>query len=388
MNETTLDLRARARGINARITAVECIPLYVPFKSPFKIASGPPRERMETLIVRIVTDQGIAGIGETQAWRRQGTAETLIGLIDIIANHFAPAVIGRSPFDIAAIMSDLEQRMYHTLYAQAAVSDALYDTVGKLLEVPVHHLLGGRCRDRIQVAAVLPMKGSVPLLLDAAASFFAEGYRHFVVKAGLDIAADLANVEALRKAYGSTVEIRLDANAGLDFDRALRLLSRLAPYDIETVEQPLGIADLDGMAALARLTPVPLMADESLDTEQSALEIVRKRAASSAQTKSAKNGGIHRIQRIWHLLAAAGLGINPGNHPSTSLATAAVAHTSAAWPGPLMAGVFTLGVSGTLAADIVTTPMRPENGSIAVPDGPGLGMTLDDAAIRHLRAET
>lgn len=371
----------------ARITGIECIPLHIPFKVPFKIANGAARPTMETLVVKVTTDQGVTGIGETQAWRRQGSAETLRGLVNVIDRHFAPQVVGRSPFDIAAILTDLERGMYHTEYAQAPIADALYDIQGKLTGLPVHQLIGGRCREKVRVAAVLTIQGSSGAMLEQAADFYEQGFRHLVLKIGNDPAADLANAEALRKAYGAKIEIRVDANAEMDFDRAVRLLKRLEPLDIECAEQPLAIWDLDGMAALARATSIPLMADESVATGHSLLDIVKRRAATSAQTKIAKNGGIWRIQKLWSLLAAAGMGINPGNHPSTSVATASVAHLCAAWPGPLMAGVFAVGVSGALAEDIVTEPIRPVDGEIVAPTGPGLGVTLDEAAVRRLRAD-
>ena len=126
----------------------------------------------QVLIVRIHTDQGVYGIGETQAWRRQGSAELLPNLMHSIHDQFAPLLIGRSPFDINAIMHDLNQTLYNSLYAQAAIGDALYDLVGKFLNVPVNALLGGKCRDRVRVGAVLSMKPTEEELVEAAQDFF------------------------------------------------------------------------------------------------------------------------------------------------------------------------------------------------------------------------
>lgn len=370
-----------------KITQVECIPLSTPFKSPFKIASGAARETVETLIVRLRTDLGVIGIGETQAWRRQGSAETLPNLVRTIKDHFTPRVIGRSPFDVAAVLHELNDAMYNTFYAQAAVGDAMYDLMGKILGVPVYQLLGGKCRDRVRVAAVLAMKGTTASVIESAQGFVERGFRHLVLKIGNDPALDLRNAEALRREFGDKIILRVDANACLDYDSALNLLIKLEPYDIETAEQPLPIWDIDGMAALARAVRMPVMADESVSTDHSLLEIIRKRAASSFQSKVAKNGGLHYMQRLWHLGAAAGLGINPGNHPSTSVATASVAHLCAAWPTPVMAGVFAVGVSGALATDIVENPITPVDGEVPIPNGPGLGVTLDEAVIARLRVD-
>ena len=370
-----------------KITRVECIPLNTPFKTPFKIASGAARAMVETLIVRLHTDQGVTGIGETQAWRRQGSAETLPNLVRTIDDFFAPRLIGRSPFDVAAILHDLNDAMYNTLYARAPIGDAMYDIMGKVLGVPVYQLLGGKCRDSVRVAAVLSMQGSTESLIESAQGFVERGFRHLVLKIGVDPADDLANVEALRKEFGDKIVLRVDANAGLSYDSALRLLTKLEPYDIETAEQPLPIWDIDGMAALARAIRMPVMADESVSTDHALLEIIRKRAASSFQTKVAKNGGLHYMQRLWHVGAAAGLDINPGNHPATSVATASVAHLCASWPTPVMAGVFAVGVSGALAADIVENPIIPVDGEVPIPTGPGLGVTLDEDALKALRVD-
>jgi len=253
--------------------------------------------------------------------------------------------------------------------------------------VPVYQLLGGKCRDRVRVAAVLAMKGTTASVIDSAQGFIERGFRHLVLKIGNDPALDFLNAEALRHEFGDKIALRVDANACMDYDGALSLLTRLEQFDIETAEQPLPIWDIDGMAALARAVRMPLMADESVSTDHSLLQIIRERAASSFQSKVAKNGGLHYMQRLWHLAAAAGLGINPGNHPSTSVATASVAHLCAAWPTPVMAGVFAVGVSGALATDIVENPIAPVDGEVPIPNGPGLGVTLDEDALSALRAD-
>ena len=115
-----------------KITEIETIPLRLPFAQPFKISQGADREALETLIVRVHTDEGIVGIGETQAWRRQGSAELLWNLVRTVKDHFEPRVAGRSPFDVAGILKTLNETLYNTFYAQAAVADALYDIAARV----------------------------------------------------------------------------------------------------------------------------------------------------------------------------------------------------------------------------------------------------------------
>jgi muconate cycloisomerase len=369
-----------------KITEIEPIPLRLPFAQPFKISQG-ARETLETLIVRVHTDEGIVGIGETQAWRRQGSAELLWGLVRTIKDHFEPLIAGRSPFDIGGILQTLNEALYNTLYAQAAVADALYDIAGKAVGLPVHKLLAGECRDRVRIGGLLAMKPTVGELMESAQAFYERGFRHFGLKIGLDPRQDLANVLALRERFGDRVVLRVDANGALSYDAALALLKKLEPHDIDVAEQPIAIWDLDGLAALCRATSIPIMADESVSTDHSLLEVIRRRAATVVQTKIAKNGGMYRVWRLWTLASAAGMRVYPGNHPSTSVATAAVAQLCGAWPGPLMEGVFAVGVSGALAADIVTEPIVPVNGELRVPSGPGLGVELDPDAIARFRID-
>ena len=218
MNEIAANAADRTA---VRITAVECISAERAVQGAVQNFDRRRPAVVETLIVKVHTDQGVTGAGETQAWRRQGSAETLEGQINVIKNHFEPQMIGRSPFDVNAIMHGLNESMYHSHYSQAAVGDALYDAVGKLLGVPVYQILGGKTRDRVRVAAVLSMKGMVESLLESADEFFEQGFRHLVLKIGVDPREDLRNAEALRKRFGDEIALRVDANAALDYDDAL-----------------------------------------------------------------------------------------------------------------------------------------------------------------------
>jgi len=369
----------------ARIERVEIIPLRMPLKSAVKISDGGAREFVDTLLVRLHADSGVCGIGETQAWRRQGSSETHASLCSVIRDHFQPHLIGQSPFSIASIMDRLEQSIYHSLYAQAAISDALYDLQGKLLGVPVHTLLGGKCRDAVAACAVLFIKPTVAETLDGAKQFYDRGFRSFTVKVGVDLGQDIAIVGGLRERYGNDVIIRVDANGGMDFDGARLLLRKLESYDLDAAEQLLPAWDVAGLAELARRTATPLMIDESLSTDTDLIAVIRQRAGTVVHTKVAKNGGIWGGRKLWTIAHAAGMRIYPGNHPSTSIATMSVVHLAAAWPGPLLDGAFAVGIEN-LVADVVQRPVRMQGNGVVVPDEPGLGVALDDDLIREFAA--
>jgi len=365
------------------IARVEAIPLRIPLKLNFKIASGAARSFVEVLIVRLHTKSGITGIGETQAWRRQGSNETLAGLIEAINTHLAPHVVGASCFDNARIMRAFEEALWHSTYPQAAVADALLDLQGKLLGVPAFRLLGGKCRDAVPACSVLSMKPTIEETADHATAQFDTGFRTFAIKVGEDLTKDAALVGMLRKRLPAA-KLRVDANAGMSFDDALVLLKRIEPYEVETAEQLIGLWDIEGMAELGRRSTIPMLADESVSDPHSLIALIRARAARAIQTKIAKNGGVWACKTLWTLAAAADVKLCPGNHPSTSIATSAAAHLATAWPGELLDGPFTVGINGVLAEDVVREPLTTGH-SVTVSEAPGLGVELDDERIRHLR---
>jgi L-alanine-DL-glutamate epimerase-like enolase superfamily enzyme len=365
------------------IARVETFPLRIPLRLNFKIASGAARTFVEVAIVRLHTKSGISGIGETQAWRRQGSNETLAGLVEAIETHFAPHVVGASCFDSAKIIAALNDTLWHSTYPQAAIADALLDLQAKLLGVPAYRLLGGKCRDAVPACSVLSMKPTVEETVDHAETQFNTGFRTFAIKVGEDLNKDAALVRALRERLPEA-KLRVDANAGMSFDDALVLLKKIEPYDVETAEQLIGLWDIEGLAELGRRSTIPMLADESVSDAHSLIALIRARAARAIQTKIAKSGGAWACKTLWTIAAAADIRLCPGNHPSTSIATSAAAHLATAWPGPLLDGPFTVGINGVLAEDVVREPLTTGH-SVTVSDAPGLGVELDDERIRHLR---
>ncbi|AHF79199.1 Mandelate racemase/muconate lactonizing protein (plasmid) [Sodalis praecaptivus] len=366
------------RGI---IRQVEIWPLRIPLRGALQIAVGEKRPSLDVVIVRLVTEEGVYGLGETQAWRRQGSSETLVGLIDAMQTLLIPQMIGQSVFDLAAIAARFDEVLYGRLAAKAALLDALYDAQGHLLGVPVWQLLGGRARESIETGAVLTLRAQLEDTLDEALAFYQQGYRHFSIKAGLDIRRDIKAVSALRHALGDEARLLVDANAALAFDDARRLLHGIAPFAVDAAEQPLALHDRHGLAALAATSPVALILDESITTQADLLQWIPERAAHALHTKTAKNGGIWHSRPLWQLAHAAGWQVRAGNHPATSLATLAVAHLATAWPHTLIPSPFSQSVTHDLVADVVTEPVRVDNARLRLGTAPGWGVELDMAQI-------
>lgn len=363
------------------VRKVEAFPLRIPLTTPLQIAVGASRQAVDVLIVRITTEEGVIGLGETQAWRRQGSSETLAGLVEAIEVHLAPRLIGRSAFDIAAVSAAFDDVLDGRLYAKGPLLDALLDIQGHILQLPVYALLGGRARDHVPSCAVLTIRPDRAQTVEDALAFQARGFETFTVKVGKNIDDDVRNVAAVREALGTKARIVVDANGGLGFDDAARLLRRIEPFDIDAAEQPLAQWDFAGLAELARRSAIPLIVDESVGHAHDLLRAVNNRSATGVQTKTAKNGGAWHIRQLWHIAAAAGWRIRPGNHPSASLATLSIAHLALAWPGPLMEGPFASGIDGELAGDVVTQPVRLAGHRLHPSDAPGWGVALDESQL-------
>jgi muconate cycloisomerase len=362
------------------IDRVEVIPIRLPNRIPLKLATG-VLEHQDNVIVRLWVGR-LAGLGETQPLEGfQGCTESQATIVPLIRERLAPVLIGRSPFEVERIVRDMEAAVAGSPYAKAAVVDALYDLNAKAYGVPLHQLLGGLYRDRIPVVWTIGIQDR-RRMADEARWALGRGFRLVKVKIGSAHAAeDVENVAAVRDAVGPEVGLRVDANGVFGFDQALALLRDLSPFKLELVEQPLGLGDLDGMARLIELAGVPIMPDESLHSPESALELVRRRAASIFGMKLAKHGGIYGAQRIAAIAQAASLPIYPGGQPGTSVGSATAAHFYAATWNASLGGDFHVGPAGWLADDIVKRPLVVKDGYAFVPDGVGIGVEVDETRL-------
>jgi len=360
-----------------KIDQVEVIPIRIPNRVPMKLSTV-LLEFQENVLVRVRAGH-LTGLGEAEPLGGfQGCEESQATIVPLIRGRFAPLLLGRNPFDVEKIVRDLEDVIWGNPYAKAAVINALYDLMAKALDLPLYQLLGGCYREKIPVVWTIGIKDSREMVKEALWAL-ERGFKLLKLKIGaLDPQADVENISAVREAVGPKIGLRVDANGALSFTQALSLLRKLAPFDLELVEQPLPIWDLEGMARLIELLGIPIMPDESLHSLQSALELVKRKAASIFGMKLSKHGGIYYAQRIAAIAQAAHLPIYPGNQPSTSVGSATAAHFYAATWNATLGGDFHVGPAGWLADDIVKNPLVIQNGYALVPQGIGIGMELDE----------
>jgi muconate cycloisomerase len=208
------------------------------------------------------------------------------------------------------------------------------------------------------------------------------------VKVGLDRDGDEARVAAVREAAGAAVPIGVDANCGWSFTTARRMIERLAPYDLLFMEQPIRPGDPEALAQLRAESPVPIMADESVFTLADAWAVAHAGAADILSVYPGKNGGIGAVLEIAGLARAAGLVCSIGSNLELGIGTAAMLHVAAACAA-IDSETYPADIIGPLyhEADLLERALVLGPAAAHLPEGPGLGVTLDEEQLARWHQE-
>lgn len=366
-----------------KITQIRIVPVWAQRRRAYggvtRTALG-PAAISDYAIVFVDTDAGITGIGEVcSVFKRRGAI-----LHKDVELSLAPAVIGEDPFRIAHLVRKMDAALDGVEEGKAGIEMALWDIVGKALQTPVYNLLGGKMRERIPLSYSIPF-GTPAQMAGLALERVKAGHRTIKVKVGSeDAAVDIAGVRAVREAIGPDVRLRVDGNMGWPTAKhAIRMIHAMEPYNLELVEQPLPAHDLDGMAEVRRSIGVPLMADESVRSPRSAMDVIRRGAADIANVYVTEAGGLLNAVRIFAMCEAAGIPCMIGSMPEFGIGTAAQIHLGVAMSnlGP------DSDACGVLyhEEDLLTKPLRIENGFSYPPEGPGLGVEIDMNVLERWR---
>jgi len=379
------------------ISDISCYFVKLPSRREHNWASKMDTPIGSHLVVRLETEDGLVGWGETPAIATWGGAhmthygETARTARHLIRDYFFPVIEGRSSLDIGPIHEEMDEAVKGHPYAKAALDIALHDLAGKRLDIPVYELLGGEHRDRIPVAHSLGIM-EIDRAVAEAEQAVAEGARTIKAKAGLDAERDIELVRRLREALGPDVTIRVDANEGYEFpSEAVRVTREMEEHDIAYMEQP--VADTEDMAVVARDVDIPIMADEGAWTPQDILALREHRAAELFSLYVTKPGGLHRAREVGVVAEAVEMRCDIGGSIEMGIGNAANLHLGAAVPIAGMASVSPVNrpadaYEGQVAGvyyedDIVTEPFDYEDGEVLVPDGVGLGIKVDEEKLEQ-----
>ncbi|HLA80690.1 MAG TPA: mandelate racemase/muconate lactonizing enzyme family protein, partial [Thermoleophilia bacterium] len=290
-----------------RITKVECIPVSIPFAKPI-VMSGGPATQSDAVVIKIHTDEGITGVGETGDTSLWYMGESQDSIMYNLTKVFAPQMlIGEDPFNIETIVAKMDKATRANSQSKALVDYALHDLMGKALGVPVYKLLGGLSNPKIALAFVMS-SGTAEAVGAEGRALVEAGFRGLKLKVGAQAPdEDIEMIGALRAAVGNKVKVMIDANGGWMYHEALYVLQRVAKYDVYVAEQPVPWWDIDGLARLRRKVDVPIFADESAAELGHLLQIIEKDAADGFFLKVPKAGGILKSRRWVSVAQAANL---------------------------------------------------------------------------------
>ena len=268
--------------------------------------------------------------------------------------------------------------------------DGLWDLQGKALGRPLVDLIGGRTRDGLP--EVIAWGWDEPAALSAKTQAMRdEGVTVFKVKVGDAPERDEARVAAVREAAGRHARLTVDANQGwYDVATAVRAIKRLEPYDIEFVEQPVRMDDLEAVRRVRDRVDVPIALDESVREPRHALAAVKAGAADIFVVKLMKSGGILNALKINAIAEAGGVGVMIGNMGESSLGLAAHFHVSAALANATHCDADLPWRPGGLERDIgrgLETELRDGLSVVLIPKGPGLGVEINGDAVAAQRVE-
>lgn len=377
-----------------KITKVECIPVSVPFVKPI-VMSGGPATVADAVVLKIHTDEGVTGVGETGDTSLWYMGESQDSIMYNLTKVFAPHILlGEDPFNIETIVAKMDKATRANNHSKAVVDYALHDLMGKALGVPVYKLLGGLANPKIPLAFVMS-SGSAEEVGAEGRALVEAGFQALKLKVGAHTPdEDLEMIGALREAVGSNVKVMIDANGGWMYHQALYVLQRAAKYDIFVAEQPVPWWDIDGLARLRRKVDVPIFPDESAAELGHVLQLIEKDAADGLFLKVPKAGGILKSRRWVSVAQAANLPVMCGCMVNSGLGSAAEAAFlgATAWMGrieqeaigPLNLYNIYDTVSGPIANDLARKAPRYEKGFLYPPEGVGLGVELDEASVARL----
>ena len=359
---------------------------------------GAGKEGSHYLILELETDMGISGIGEISdleaAWNPP--------LPDALKEQLSNVLLGADPLRRAQGMAELEASLPGTMHPELrrlmtfSVEVALFDVAGKVYGAPVYELLGGRCRERVEVSWVAYIRGA-DLLAGEIEEKVAQGFRAFKLKVGEDFEQDCDRVRMLRSVAGPEAYFKVDASGAWEEKEAIENLRLLAELGIDAVETPVGAAArsiakdhpeqvndaVDDVASvLARVrkaVPAEVIEHVSDFEDRFAVALIAHRAVDVFNVVPGQAGGLARALRLISLAQAGGICTLLGSTVELGPGTAASLHLAAACPAVEVAS--DLVGPGLLTGDVVHPRLRYDGGTLRVPNGPGLGVELDREAL-------
>lgn len=368
----------------AKITGIEIYPLLAKFKEQFNF-SGIARVSSNNIIIKVATDEGVYGWGEACPVPGM-SGETAVSICSVIRDFFTPLLLGKNPLQLAVITTAIEKCIGSNVVAKAGINIALYDLAGKLLNVPVHMLLGGKYRDEVEINGSVGIGSAEEMLRTCEKQIEEAGLRYLKLYCGKDeIDRDVQKLKKIICGLNGKARVFLDVNQQWTPKDAIRAIRAMEEENLLYVEQPTPRWDLSGMRLVKESVTTPIAADEAVFSLHDISLLGLNRAVDIIAIYALKPGGILRGHDAITLSGAMGFDCFIGSYLELGVGTAAGVHLAASIPnlrypcymfGPLK-----------YQQDVLQEPLYIADGKIKVPNGPGLGVEVDEAKLRDMAIE-
>ena len=361
-----------------KITGIETYPVRIPLKPARRMISALGQHvESKSLILRVLTDAGIEGVGEASVTPRW-SGETVWGAQSVVDRVLGPAVMGLDPHDIAGLEKQMERVCIHNWFAKSAIEMACWDIQGKAAGKPVYELLGGACRPlaircRFSIGAYPPERTR-----QRAGELIDEGFTTLKVKVGTNPAEDIERVRIVREVAGPGPDMVIDANCGWDAATAIAACQQLADCNVGLFEQPTPDGDYAAIAEVRRSIKPLVMADDMCFNLVHAKELIRNEGCDVISIYPGKNGGINRSKVIVEYAAQHGIACSIGSNLEWDIGTAAMCHLAVACPN-LQLEKFPGDILGPDYHEftIAKNPISISGPIVTITDRPGLGVDVD-----------
>lgn len=356
-----------------KVKKVEAYKIQIPVKGGYRMARG-THNALDSLLVRITTDDGATGVGEAHQGVAGYSSETVESMYALAKHTYGPALTGTDISSVEEVHARLDDIRKGNLFLKCAFETAVFDLIARQRGISVATMLGGPVRDHIMLSGGIGIEE--PETIGKKLSQLVEqGYRTVKIKIGTDdLAKDIRCVKAARQAVGDDVAIRVDANSGYTTADAVVVARGIADCNIEHFEQPVGDQNLAGMARLRSLGAVPILADESVSTAHDVMRCIEAEAVDAVKIKITKVGGYVNARRIIELCQTADVRVVIGQGLCSTLEACAEVQIACAFthidPVGEMVG------PAKLADDLVDTPADLSSGRLDLPSGNGIGADL------------
>ena len=369
--------------MSLKIDRVEVFGVAMPLVSTFT-SGGVSKSATQCVVVRLTASDGSIGISSIDPSTVAKSPNTGPELVVAIRDRLGPAIIGADPSNINRMIELMDKLTPTQPGAGAGVEMACIELTCRRLGVPMHSYLGGAVVDRLLFNGWIGELSPHDAALDAK-RWLDAGFASAKIKVGSGVDKDRDRVAAVRDAVGPAMQLRMDANTQYDADTALQLCRAVKQFDMQLFEQPVPKDDLAGLARVRREGGIAVMADESISDHDSLIRVIKADCVDFVKFGIKQAGGILRAQRMLATAEAAGLPVVLGHGFGLDMSTMAEIMLGATSRNvvPGLECVGPLKVTDTVAS----TRLDLGAGSIALPQGAGLGITLDDAKLDKYRLD-